>query len=59
MYDDGRVVLSTDNHPVKDYRDIPLTVSSEVEGGLTEAIRHVDPRITWGDIWARLSVFHS
>ena len=22
-----------------------------------EAIRHVDPRITWGDIWARLSVF--
>ena len=22
-----------------------------------EAIRHVDPRITWADIWARLSVF--
>ena len=57
MYDEGRVVLDTDNHPIKDYRDIPLTVSSEVEGGLTEAIRHVDPRITHGDIWARSSVF--
>ena len=56
MFDEERVVLDLDNDPVKDYRDIPLTLSSEVEGALLEAIRRLDLRITTFDLWARLSV---
>lgn len=56
MYDEGRVVLDLDNHPVKDYKDIPLTCSSQIEGALMEAIRRIDFRITVIDFWARLSV---
>lgn len=59
MYHEGRVILDLDHHPVKDYRDIPLTLSSKVEGGLMEAIRRIDPRITMNDFWARLSAPHS
>ena len=53
----GRVVLDLDHHPVKDYKDIPLTLSSKVEGALMEVIRRIDPRIIIMDFWARLSVF--
>lgn len=56
MYDEGRVVLDPDNHPINDYRDIPSTLSSNTEGALMEAIRRLDPRITIIDVWARLSV---
>ena len=56
MFDEGRVVLDLDNEPVNDYRDIPLTLSSVVEGALMEAIRRLDPRIRHFDFWARLSV---
>lgn len=56
MYDEGRVVLDPDNHPIMDYRDIPWTLSSNIEGALMEAIRRLDPRITIIDFWARLSV---
>ena len=59
MYYDGCVVLDLDNHPVNDYRDIPLTVSSKIEGELMEAIRRLDPRIAFRDFWARMSVFPS
>lgn len=56
MFDDGRIVLDLDNDPIKDYSNIPLTLSSEVEGALMEAIRRLDHRITQFDLWARLSV---
>ena len=56
MYDEGCVVLDLNNHPVKAYRDIPLTLSSKVEAALMEAIRRTDPRISMIDFWARLSV---
>ena len=57
MYDDGRVVLDLDNNPVMDFRDLPATLSSEVEPALLEAIRRIEPRIRWQDCRARLSVF--
>lgn len=50
----GRVVLDLDHHPIKDYKDIPLTLASKVEGALMEAIRRIDPRIIIMDFWARL-----
>ena len=56
MYDEGRVVLDLDNDPVNDYEDIPLTLSSKVEGALMEAISRLDRDITIYDFWARLSV---
>ena len=56
MYDEGRVVLDLNNHPIKAYQDIPLTLSTEVEGGLLVAIRGIDPRISNLDLWARVSV---
>ena len=36
---EGRVVLDPDNHPIKDYRIIPLTLSLKVEGEWTAAVR--------------------
>ena len=59
MYHNDRLVLDLDHHPVLDYKDIPLTVSSQVEGGLLEAIRCLDPRIRWQDFHARMSAFPS
>ena len=56
LFDEGRVVLDLDNDPVKDYKDIPLTLSSEVEGALMEAISRLDDNIKIYDFWARLSV---
>ena len=56
MYDEGCVVLDLNNHPVKAYRDIPLTLSSKVEAALMEVIRRIDPRISIIDFWARLLV---
>lgn len=54
MIDEGRIVLDADNHPVKDYRDIPLTLSSEVEGWLLEAMWRLDSRIERMDWRARM-----
>ena len=45
MYDEGRVVFDLNNHPIKAYQDIPLTLSTEVEGGLLMAIRGIDLKI--------------
>ena len=58
MYDEGCVVLDLNNHPIKAYRDIPLTLSSKVEAALMEVIRRIDPRISMIDFnfWARLFV---
>ena len=56
LFDEGRVVLDLDNDPIKDYKDIPLTLSSVVEGALMEAISRLDNRIQIYDFWARLLV---
>ena len=56
LYEDGCIVLDLDDHPLKAYESIPLTVSSKVEGELMEAIVRYDDRIGVGDFWARLSV---
>ncbi|KAL9120534.1 MAG: hypothetical protein Q9187_002909 [Circinaria calcarea] len=53
-YDNGRIVLDLDNHPVKLYTDIPLACSSAMEGGWMEAIRRKNPMITHKDFRARM-----
>ena len=59
LYEDGCIVLDLDDHPLKAYESIPLTISSKIEGGLMEAIIRYDDRIAVGDFWARLSVLLS
>lgn len=50
----GRVVLDPDNHPVRDFREIPATISSAVEGWLMEAIRRTNSKITSVEFRARM-----
>ena len=54
MMFDKKVVLDHDNHPVRDFEDIPATLSSEAEGWLLEAISRIDRRITKVDLRARM-----
>ena len=52
--DHGRVVLDPDNHPVKRFREIPTTCSSEMEGWLMEGIRRQNSSIGYKDFRARM-----
>ena len=56
-YDNGRVVLDPDSHPVKLWKDIPLVCAEAMEGGLMEAIKRTDPNITHKDFRARMPHF--
>lgn len=53
MYGD-KIVLDPDNRPVRNFQEIPLTVSSKVEGWLMEAIRRQNHQITPSDFRARM-----
>ena len=54
MHFGGKIVLDQDNHPVRDFSDIPSTLSSNVEPWLLEAISRIDGRIWKVDIRARM-----
>ena len=58
-YQDNRIVLDGDNHPIKQYREIPAVCSSEMEGWLMVAIRRLNPSITTQDFRARMPHFRS
>ena len=49
----GQVLLDGDNHPVYDFRGIPKTFSSKLEGGRMEALRRVFPFLHASDFRAR------
>ncbi|KAL9613290.1 MAG: hypothetical protein Q9167_002157 [Letrouitia subvulpina] len=53
MMDQGRIVLDSNNHPVVNW-DIPLTLSSEVEGGRLEAMHRLNGKINKDDFCARM-----
>lgn len=52
--DEGRVVLDIDNRPVKNFPNIPSTLSSEAEAYLMEMISRMDTRICHRDFRARM-----
>lgn len=52
--DRGRVVLDSDNHPVKAWANIPLTLASNADPWLLGYMRRVDTRITPKDLRARM-----
>lgn len=54
LTDEGRIVLDLDNHPVKDWRELPLCLSSALEGSDIETVRRINPGITLLDIRARM-----
>ena len=58
-YHGDQIVLDGDNHPVKRYKEIPATCSSEIEGWLMVAIRRSNPNIATQDIRARMPHFRT
>ena len=52
----GCVVLDYDNHPILNFRNIPDTLSSKLEGGLQEAIMREDARIDVKDFRVRMPI---
>lgn len=54
MTHENRIVLDSDNHPVKDYHDIPKTLSSNADAYLLENIGRLDTRICRMDFRARM-----
>ena len=54
IYFGDMVVLDQDKHPVRDFKDMPATLSSAVEPWLLEAISRIDGRISKVDFQARM-----
>ena len=54
LMDEGRVVLDIDNHPIKDWVELPLCLSSALDGSDIETVRRLNPNITMIDIRARM-----
>lgn len=53
-FDGGRLIIDRDNHPVKKHHEIPVTLSSQVEGWLLESIWRENHHLNRVDFWARL-----
>lgn len=53
MYN-GHLLLDPDNRPIRNFHEIPLTVSSQVEGWVMEAIRRQHSKISANDFRARM-----
>ena len=49
-----QIVLDADNHPVRNFRNLPATISSKVEPWLMEMWIRQDTRITHRDLRARM-----
>ncbi|KAI4177697.1 MAG: hypothetical protein LQ343_000160 [Gyalolechia ehrenbergii] len=50
---DGKVLLDVNNHPIKDWPELPTTISGQVEGMWIEYWRRLNPQISLPDIVAR------
>ena len=56
IYFDGFLVLDYKSQPLKPFQNIPLTLSSKIEGWRAEAIRRADPRIGNKDLVVRMPI---
>ena len=54
LYHNGLLVLDLDDKPIKDFRHLPLTISSRIPGGHIEALMRFDDRVTYADIRSRM-----
>ena len=55
----GRIVIDRDNRPVRDWPELPLTISGQVEGLRMEYWRRVNRHITVADLRARMPQYTS
>ncbi|KAL9601201.1 MAG: hypothetical protein Q9219_002701 [cf. Caloplaca sp. 3 TL-2023] len=55
MYDeaDGKLLLDVNNHAIRNWPELPLTISGQVEGMWMELWRRINPQISLPDIIAR------
>lgn len=53
MYE-GHILLDPDNRPIRNFREIPLAISSKLEGWVIEAIRRQHSQIAANDFRARM-----
>lgn len=54
MSSDGRVVVDFKGNPIRDFRNLPLTISSKIEGLRMEEWLRADNRMLMDDIMARM-----
>jgi len=54
MVYDGKIVLDVDNRQVRDFYEMPLTVSTQVEGWYVEALIRLNPFIRYTDFISRM-----
>ncbi|KAL9106612.1 MAG: hypothetical protein Q9227_008395 [Pyrenula ochraceoflavens] len=54
LMDNGSPVLNASGKPLKDFKVLPRFISLDVPAWMIEAWRLLDPRITYGDIIARM-----
>jgi len=54
MHFEGREVVDCQGKPIRDFHNLPATISSNVEGARLEAWIREDPRIGWTDVEQRV-----
>ncbi|KAI9818425.1 MAG: hypothetical protein M1827_000484 [Pycnora praestabilis] len=52
--DQDRIILDNEGHPLRDFHNIPLWVSGDIEGWRLEAICREDSRIELSDFFSRM-----
>ncbi|KAL8941014.1 MAG: hypothetical protein Q9216_002494 [Gyalolechia sp. 2 TL-2023] len=50
---DGKFLLDVNNHPIRDWPELPATISGQVEGMWIEYWRRLNPQISLPDVVAR------
>ena len=53
-YWNGRIVIDRDNQGMRWFDDLPVTISSAIEGARLDAIQKLNPEIEWVDIVGRM-----
>ena len=56
MYDEGSIVIDLENRPIQNWKEIPLTCSSELEGMIMEIISRQNPSISSDAFRARMPI---
>ncbi|MCJ1393448.1 hypothetical protein MMC18_006323 [Xylographa bjoerkii] len=54
MMHDGKIVLDIENRQVRDFYEMPLTISTQIEGWFVEALIRLNPLIRYSDFISRM-----
>ncbi|KAI4125882.1 MAG: hypothetical protein LQ338_004026 [Usnochroma carphineum] len=53
-YDQGRMILSVENRPMRKWPELPVTLSGQCEGMRLEAFKRTNPNISMNELKARM-----